>query len=395
MYVGGLGPASSQERPPCSGSARLVVEHAVMVRPSPAGHTRSSQLKRCATWSPTCMKGLVYWSARACDDASIDVAKLSGFVAQRNPSATHTTFGASVLFAERDLSDGDASCSNADWIVQDSQAVPTAMPAARTHLASRDTHGCAHPDASLARCRNMASDDDACEAARIAEISAHLDAMNTAATDLNDAQKALKISEQQRQTRLQLWAVGSARLARTIGIERLAKVRPYYQQRRVVACVRRRVESVSATFLRAAEACHPEAYLMSVKAEHAKHLLEFRDAQHKLGQLRSKEPLASDAAAAYFEAEEVHQAELAEVDQAVKLITRGVADAKARYEVALRNLEALSEHEHRARATSLSSLPATSPQVGPAAATTGSSSDDGRGSPARKAPRRGGPLPLL
>jgi len=185
----------------------------------------------------------------------------------------------------------------------------------------------------------------------VASVQRHLEAMNAAAADLNATQEALNHAVKQRRTLVQLWAVGSARMGRAVGAHQLAKAAPYYERHRRCSAARKNVEAISMRFLAAQQAGEPEAEVARLAEEHAKQLGEFQAAQRELNRfaVSVSRPSAIAAVAPYFEAEDEHREQLAEVDAAVEVLSRQTSSAKARYHSALKCLEALSEQAHRLR----------------------------------------------
>lgn len=197
--------------------------------------------------------------------------------------------------------------------------------------------------------------EDAAELARIINIERLLDMMNVASDELNSAQKNLGVVEKMRQRALNLWAIGSARLARAIGDDRISKAAPHYRQQRELATARSQVATTSAAFLKASGSRCSEARCEKLAKRHAKQVAEYQAAQQNV-EKSSKGTSVPQArllenTAPYFEAEAAHLTHLEELSIANVRCSRQIASAKARYHEAMRGLEAMSEAEHVARKT--------------------------------------------
>jgi hypothetical protein len=197
--------------------------------------------------------------------------------------------------------------------------------------------------------------DEAAEIARVMKIEQLLDVMNTASNELNAFQKVLGSIEASRCKAVQLWAVGSARLARAIGDDRISRAALYHRYERELASARRQVVAASAAFLKASEECSSYSRREKIARRHAKQVAEYQTAQQHL--LKSSKSTAAppswliESTAPYFKAEAHHLSHLDEIKVAETRCLRQIAKAKSRYHSALRDLEYMSEAEHRARGT--------------------------------------------
>lgn len=199
-------------------------------------------------------------------------------------------------------------------------------------------------------------ESEAREEIEIASIQRHLEEMNSAAADLNAAQEGLNTAMAERKKLIQLWAVGSARLARAVGHHTLGKVAPYFEHRRRCEVAQQAVEDTSRRFISTLQASDGADDIGRCREEHAARLAEFQVVQREMEKKRKKLSSAGfteatlTAVAPYFEAEEEHRRQLAAADSEVDQWNCEASDAKARYHAALRGLEALSEQAHRRRA---------------------------------------------
>lgn len=196
-------------------------------------------------------------------------------------------------------------------------------------------------------------DDSDEEASRLKRIEGQLEVMNAAAADLNEAHLALKSSAKMRLSMIQIWAVGSARLARALGANRLAKAAPYYDMLRRHFAARARVEHVSRRFREASCGDVAAETLEQLATEHAASVSEFNATQGKLRKMLkgARTPSSSiTTVAPYFEAKNKHHAQLQEANDTIRQLEDRVERAKMRYHEALKQLEAMSEQVHRARA---------------------------------------------
>jgi len=197
--------------------------------------------------------------------------------------------------------------------------------------------------------------DDLHAGYEIACIQRHLEEMNMAALELNAAQQDLVECTKQRHSLTQLWAVGSARLARAVGAHRLARATAFYECQRRCKATRLRVESLSQQFVSAMNAATHSDELQRLSREHASCVSVFERAQCELRRACSSQkakPSMLAAVAPYFEAEDEHYEQLREADAAVALLALKAKEAKARYHAALRSLESLSERAHQKRRAS-------------------------------------------
>eukprot|EP00929_Paragymnodinium_shiwhaense_P112031 TRINITY_DN80282_c0_g1_i1.p1 TRINITY_DN80282_c0_g1~~TRINITY_DN80282_c0_g1_i1.p1 ORF type:complete len:735 (+),score=173.09 TRINITY_DN80282_c0_g1_i1:72-2276(+) len=200
----------------------------------------------------------------------------------------------------------------------------------------------------------QARDEEEEEFQRIELIQRHLEEMNSAAADLNAAQEALAACNKDRLSRVQLWAVLSARLARAVGAQRLAKATPFFDRRRRLEAAKQGVDVAGKRFAAAAEAKPADAAeLAHHAAEHARCLREFQAAQQDVAKHGDNlQASTMEAVQPYFEAEDEHRERLLEADELRSRLGSHVEAAKARYHAALRGLETLSEQAHRHRASS-------------------------------------------
>jgi hypothetical protein len=193
-----------------------------------------------------------------------------------------------------------------------------------------------------------------------------LEEMNAASGELNQAHQAMVNMERQRTMLVQRWQVGSARLAQSVGVERVAQATPYYVQLRRCRNRRSAVEAASARFLKAKELSQGtqpsadvgdtsgEQQLARLSAAHAKMLEQYLAAQKELETTYEQSSITSAAFVSvlpYFQAENDHRAGMAKMDAAIKEHERRVEDARTRYQSALRGLEALSERTHQLRSS--------------------------------------------
>lgn len=239
-----------------------------------------------------------------------------------------------------------------------SRAARSAAPSLPlTPLSARSTTAAAEPAAAVVQPPLAASEGAVCGSDfapdpvdEIELIQNHLEEMNIAAGRLNSCQAALNASAKERLWLIQLWAVGSARLARAVGAHNLAKAAPHHACKRRFEEARLAVEAASRDFAAVAETKGPPEHLDQLAARHVACLEAFLVVKRKLqkSELNLGESLLGSAAA-YFEAEAEHHEQLAQTDADLSTLQRAAAVAKARYHSALRSLEELSERAHRRR----------------------------------------------
>jgi len=191
----------------------------------------------------------------------------------------------------------------------------------------------------------------------LASVEYHLEAMNAAAADLNNAQECLKARTKQRHSQISFWAVLSARMARAVGSKHLTKAAPYFEARRKSQALQEEVEAASRRFMCARNAGHSEATLAKLAQEHSAALAKYLDVQRSLEHVREKNKISSkhsDVLEEFYAAEEEHRAELQEANLAVEQLARHVDLAKVQYQTAMRSLEDLSERVHQRRSSGAS-----------------------------------------
>eukprot|EP00933_Yihiella_yeosuensis_P025017 TRINITY_DN1939_c0_g1_i2.p1 TRINITY_DN1939_c0_g1~~TRINITY_DN1939_c0_g1_i2.p1 ORF type:complete len:533 (-),score=139.51 TRINITY_DN1939_c0_g1_i2:230-1828(-) len=243
----------------------------------------------------------------------------------------------------------DAALDLRDIGVENSFALPPGHEAASDE--NQDvTSRLDHPDVtSVSDGEPELEADQEKEAAHIASIQKHLEGMNAAASELNVLQSSLNQCIKRRRSLVQLWAVGSARLARAVGAPQIAKATPYYEAKRRCKVAQDAVQSISNRFMVA-----KQDDMVELAEEHMKCLKEYQAATEELAKEGSKKsaPTASmiAAVAPYFEAEDEHRITLKEEDAEVEELQERVNEAKLRYKGELRSLEALSNQAHSRRA---------------------------------------------
>jgi len=226
-------------------------------------------------------------------------------------------------------------------------------------LSTRSTASAGFGDSSLTE-DSVAPSEFSCEPEEPLEpevmdsVQGHLEMMNAASDELNSSQIALDEHVKEQGKQVQRWTIGSARMARVIGRERLAKATPFYEQRRRCWAARRAVTMASARYMQLLEAGASESETSKAMARHAYCLEVYQGAQEELERLRRKAALSSKALEAvrpYFDAEQEHRARLAELNAKIKQTGSSLDSAKEQYRGAMRSLEDLSEQAHRQRGT--------------------------------------------
>jgi hypothetical protein len=199
------------------------------------------------------------------------------------------------------------------------------------------------------------SDADAVEAERISTIMRHLEEMNCAAADLNTVQEKRDACLQERQRLVEMWAVGSARLAQAISAQHLAKARPFFLRQRECRILRHKVEAASKAFSVAQEAGVPELELRSLTEKHATTLKQFLACKSDVDKMMSSKKKAALYATvkSYFDAEDEHHAQLQEANKRLELCDNRVDTSKTDYRRALRLLEDLSNETHIQQGTAV------------------------------------------
>jgi len=195
------------------------------------------------------------------------------------------------------------------------------------------------------------------EEEELASVQYHLEAMNVAAAELNNAQECLKARAKERHSQITSWVVLGARMAQAIGSKRLTKAAPYFEARRKSQALQEEVEAASRRFMCARDAGHSEATLVELAQDHSAAFAKYLDAQRSLQHLGKQSKVSSKHSKALEEfhaAEEKHQAQLQEANLAVEQLERHVDLAKAQYQTAMRSLEDLSERVHQRRASGAS-----------------------------------------
>lgn len=191
-------------------------------------------------------------------------------------------------------------------------------------------------------------------------IQQHLEVMNSAADELNAAQKALGARVKEKRLVTQLWAVSSARWARTVGTDRLGRAKPYYASKRRCEAARSAVEAASAQYMAkmssATDAGTSEAEVRRFASQHAQCLARYQNEQKAFAQALARSAMSSAALAAvlpYFDAEHAYLVQISEITADLEVLGQRVDTRKARYSNAMRALESFSEEVHRRRSSTI------------------------------------------
>jgi len=198
----------------------------------------------------------------------------------------------------------------------------------------KEVEECGMDDEPLAKPEDMAA------------IQAHLNAMNAASSELNTLQQERAECDARRRELVQMWAVSSARIAKCIGVERLAKVTPIHELRQQCKACRDAVEEASSAYARAVEHGESAEWLAELASGHVRSVAEFQDVQRRLEKAQHSSCMSPSKLATmepYFEADAQHQEHMAQVDQALLKIETKLGAAKKRYHCAMQDLESLSE----------------------------------------------------
>lgn len=243
-----------------------------------------------------------------------------------------------------------SECGNCESCVSACALSSNCSTATRSSSRGEDVASdmCSDIDASA-----LSSDDEqAVEAEMVASVQWHLELMNTAAEDTNFAQNSLNAHVHEKYAQMKRWAVASDRLARSIGVERMAKAKPWLEANRVLMSARADVTKASEQYMIELESGASEGKLSELMAKHANALGIYQDAQHVLSQLQQKKrfgPAHIAALRPYVQADEEHSVLMADIQDKIQHSERNLNFAKERYRKALRSLEELSEETHRRR----------------------------------------------
>lgn len=197
----------------------------------------------------------------------------------------------------------------------------------------------------------------------VAAIEEHLCAMNAASEELNRLQRERHDIFERRRGLRQMWAVGSARLVKTIGTERLARAAPIHELRRACQASREAVEEASNAYARGAESDALAERLAELAGGHVERVVAYQAAQRRLDKALKATSLSASSLKSmqpYFEAEEQHKESLDEVEQDILELERQLEEAKRRYQGAMQDLEALSESIRMQRIAGMKESPSRS-----------------------------------
>eukprot|EP00928_Gymnodinium_smaydae_P080943 TRINITY_DN64540_c0_g1_i1.p1 TRINITY_DN64540_c0_g1~~TRINITY_DN64540_c0_g1_i1.p1 ORF type:complete len:532 (+),score=129.67 TRINITY_DN64540_c0_g1_i1:235-1830(+) len=225
--------------------------------------------------------------------------------------------------------------------------------------------------------------EEALEAETLASVQRELETMNSAAAELNAAQEALNAKMRERASMAQLWAAALNRMSRRVGPDTLARAAPYFQARENVESARATAAAASERFLGAAAGDGGDAAALAQAAEeHRRSVAACEASQRELTRTTARTGLAPSVLSAlstHFESESAHRQRMSAVEGQAEELRRQVTAHKARYQGALRSLEALSEQTHHQRSCrSAEALqpqqptPAERPSPSPAASATAS-----------------------
>jgi hypothetical protein len=184
-----------------------------------------------------------------------------------------------------------------------------------------------------------------------AVIEIHLEAMNLATDELNNAQNELTTLMHERNQRLANWELASARFSQALPKVYVAKSAVYFDCKRQCEEAHRVVETATMNFLRAVDSgsTTSPSELSELAATHAQSLSNYQSLQRSLAEIKSSTGLSAralKAALPYYDAKAMHLQEMTSLDAAVQRLGERVKDAKAFYRSALRGLESISEAMH-------------------------------------------------
>eukprot|EP00930_Biecheleria_cincta_P059589 TRINITY_DN45299_c0_g1_i1.p1 TRINITY_DN45299_c0_g1~~TRINITY_DN45299_c0_g1_i1.p1 ORF type:complete len:291 (-),score=66.91 TRINITY_DN45299_c0_g1_i1:239-1063(-) len=186
----------------------------------------------------------------------------------------------------------------------------------------------------------------------LATIERHLGDMNTAAEALNEAQGALRERTRKREQLEREWAVESVSLAKSVGMDSVAKATPYYQQLHRCEAAREAMEQASKEYQ--TPVCMEDTATSQLKSKYAARCSKYHEAKELLKVVRAQSGVTTNllhAVLPYFDAEDEYRVQVAEATLAVQKLEQFLDSAKQRYRSAVQSLEALSEQEHRQRAS--------------------------------------------
>jgi len=181
-------------------------------------------------------------------------------------------------------------------------------------------------------------------------VSRHLHNMNVASDEVNALQQELASQQRDRAALERLWAVGSARLARSRGFSRPWKTQQ--RQRREHRCLAAKQAALEASsrYLSAVDAGLADEQLARLLQEHEACLAEYRALAPKSGEV-------PQALQLLCEAECEHRSQVSELDAAIEQLSGQLAVAKAKYRDAMNSLQEISDSIHLRRASPKAAAP--------------------------------------
>merc|ERR1719231_1623746 len=177
--------------------------------------------------------------------------------------------------------------------------------------------------------------------------------MNIAAEETNASQKLASSITDLQQKAAYKHKLRRHQLQSAIGEERIARAAPYYHNKMLLAKARKQIALSAAACAKASDRGEPAGRQEQLVKRHEGQVAEYQEAQQKvLLQLKGASAPPSwllRHTSPFFEAEQKHKAQLKELKAAEVRCARQIANAKTRYQCAMRQLEAISEAEHCAK----------------------------------------------
>jgi len=185
------------------------------------------------------------------------------------------------------------------------------------------------------------------EEGEVAAVHKHLKSMNAASDEVNAVQQEIAAHQKEKAVLERLWAVGSARLARSVGFTRLWKLKSTQTKQKRQLAKEAAVEASSRYFTAVAVGAEPEE-LERLAQQHAECLAQYRVA----APTSSSSGSAPQPSKPFIDAEDEHRRHIDEIDESMEQLTKQLSVAKSRYQAAMGSLQELSEQIHRRRASS-------------------------------------------
>jgi len=225
------------------------------------------------------------------------------------------------------------AASENSWGVEEGQESPSTLSRTHSSDSSSDDEGCCNEDLGV--------------------VETHLAAMNTSGDEVNTLQQSLSKLEKQRADLRRRWRAESARMEKSIGIDRLARAKRVAEAESHCEAALEAVGITSKRYMEAVDAGITGEELASFMEEHALWLSEYQASKRQLMETRRFSSMSAEAVKAvmpYWIAKASHQTEVGRLNTNIAELERLLSDAKRRYRGAMHALETLSERIHQQRA---------------------------------------------